>query len=1519
MQKLQRGPLRFWMTTRSGRNFKAMSNESRPPSPEDPGTSTAHPPADGGISELARMMQTMLEDRRAREGEIQEERRQRERENEERMRGMREQIEGLQRLMTGAAAAPPRTSSDEGVRLNRLSEQDDIEAYLLTFERMMQAYEIAPARWSYKLAPQLTGKAQQAYAALGADEAKTYGTVKTAILRRYNINDETYRRQFRAAKLRKDETPRELGTRLQDLAHKWGKECKTAQEVFDLLVKEQLLNCLPEDARVWVRERKPKTSIEAGELAEDYMQAREARDGEGRAKSRGERREPPGKCPRCGLLGHWARDCPKQRAKEAESAPSTERPKRQERDIYCYTCREKGHMSFKCPKNTGLYCDESSEQRKPVERPTSGEVYRSGRVNGISVSDIVLDTGASRTLVREELVPPCAITNGEVAIRCAHGNAITYPLAEITISVGAHEELTVQAAVSKSLPAAVLLGRDVPELMTLLGTQRGTQKPTTGDPVLVLATTTRAQARTQQQEESRTEERMRVSGATPSKPVFSEEETSDCGGMAEFDFHSSLFSGGREKPRLSRSEKRRARREYVTDPPSTSREPHPLDISAEELKALQAVDSTLEAVRKTARGESNTAGHGFFQKDGLLFRRYVPPGCGPEEEEVRAVEQLVLPSQCRGAVLRLAHSIPLAGHLGRNKTASRILQRFYWPTVFKDVAQYCKSCAECQKTSPRRAPRAPLMPLPIIDEPFGRIAMDIVGPLPRSRSGKKYILVICDYATRYPEAIALKSIEAECIAEELMKVFARVGVPKEILTDQGSNFTSQLLMELYRLLHIKPIRTSPYHPQTDGLVERFNQTLKAMLRRTADEEGKDWDRLIPYLLFAYREVPQASTGFSPFELLYGRQVRGPLDILRESWEASTKSSESVVSYVLSIQERLDKLQELARENLASAQVTQKTWYDRNARDRELQPGDQVLVLLPTSTNKLLAEWQGPYPVVRRVGRVVYEIDMKDRRRRKRRFHVNMLREWIIPASSYFSAEDVSLDDDDIVFWERSGDSPPKVSDLLTTPQAGELQTLLQEFSDVLSSEPGRTTIVEHTIDVGGARPIRLAPYRLPHAYRDVVHQELQEMEQAGVIEPSTSPWAAPIVPVKKKDGSLRLCVDYRRLNAASRTDAYPMPRIDDLVDQLGGARFITTLDLSKGYWQVPVREEDRPKTAFSTPRGLYQFRMMPFGLQGAPATFQRMMDSLLRGLESHTAAYLDDVVIYSQTWEQHLRHLQAVLTRLREANLTIKPKKCQFGMRSCTYLGHIVGNGQVKPETTKIEAVRTFPQPTSKKQVRAFLGLTGYYRKFIPEFASQASPLTDLTRKSNPNQVIWTATCQRAFERLKDSLCSSPVLHSPDFTKEFVLQTDASDRGVGAVLSQLDVDGNDHPVLFYSRKLLPREEKYATVEKECLAIKLAVETFKVYLLGRHFTIQTDHRALEWLNRVSDKNGRLTRWSLALQPYDYDIVYRKGSANGNADGLSRAFDPEPTQAKTDTCVAGEGRGSVREPCQGAMAP
>ena len=377
----------------------------------------------------------------------------------------------------------------------------------------------------------------------------------------------------------------------------------------------------------------------------------------------------------------------------------------------------------------------------------------------------------------------------------------------------------------------------------------------------------------------------------------------------------------------------------------------------------------------------------------------------------------------------------------------------------------------------------------------------------------------------------------------------------------------------------------------------------------------------------------------------------------------------------------------------------------------------------------------------------------------------MLKKWHAPLATSLWAEEVPDEGAEIPIWPMVTEKFV-VGGQLSMSRRKELMDKLKSYADVLRARPGLTNITEHRIPLASRQPIRLPPYRLPHSYRAVVRDEISKMLEEGIIEPSKSAWAAPIVLVPKKDGTLRFCVDYRRLNAETCVDAYPMPRIDDLIDQLGQSKYITTQDLSRGYWQVPVTEKDQHKTAFTTPFGLYQFKVMPFGLCGAPATFQRMMDQILRGLETFAAAYLDDLVIFSSTWEEHLEQLDVILTRLRNAGLTAKPSKCQFVMTQCVYLGHVVGDGVVKPEETKVKAVQDFPVPQTKRQVRAFLGLTGYYRRFIPNYSCIASPLTDLTKKSS-GKLSWDNNCQKAFETLKDLLCSHPMLQSPDFQKEY--------------------------------------------------------------------------------------------------------------------------------------------------------
>ncbi len=418
---------------------------------------------------------------------------------------------------------------------------------------------------------------------------------------------------------------------------------------------------------------------------------------------------------------------------------------------------------------------------------------------------------------------------------------------------------------------------------------------------------------------------------------------------------------------------------------------------------------------------------------------------------------------------------------------------------------------------------------------------------------------------------------------------------------------SRLMADLCRLLKVKQLRTTVYHPQADGLVERFNQTLKQMLRRVVAEDKRDWDLMIPYVLFGIREVPQASTGFTPFELLFGRQPRGLLDVAKEAWEQQPAVHRSVIEHVREMRDRIDRVMPLVREHLSKAQQAQQRHYNRAAQPREFHPGDRVMVLVPTAACKFLATWQGPYTVLEKIGPVTYRIRQPGRRRTEQLYHVNLLKKWVGTRDQLVAlacTEPVVVD----------------TNPHLSAAQKGELQHLIGQFSDVFSPLPGQTNIIQHDIQTPPGVIVRQRPYRVPEARRRAIEEEIHQMLKLGVIEPSRSPWSSPIVLVPKPDGTLRFCNDYRRLNEVSQFDGYPMPRVDELLDRLGRARYISTLDLTKGYWQVPLSESAKPKTAFSTPSGHWQYRTLPFGLHGAPATFQRMMDILLRPHQAYAAA-----------------------------------------------------------------------------------------------------------------------------------------------------------------------------------------------------------------------------------------------------------------------------------------------------------
>jgi len=468
---------------------------------------------------------------------------------------------------------------------------------------------------------------------------------------------------------------------------------------------------------------------------------------------------------------------------------------------------------------------------------------------------------------------------------------------------------------------------------------------------------------------------------------------------------------------------------------------------------------------------------------------------------------------------------------------------------------------------------------------------------------------------------------------------------------------------------------------------------------------------------------------------------------------------------------------------------------------------------------------------------------------------------------------------------------------LSPDQQQELLALLHQYSDLFATKDqplGHTSIVKHTIYTEGP-PIRQPVRRQPVALQDAIDAEVHKMLQQGVIQQSFSPWSSPVVMVRKKDGSWRFCVDYRKLNDVTHHDAYPLPRIDSTLDSLAGSTLFTTLDLASGYWQVEVDTAHKEKTAFSTSKGHFEFNVMPFGLTNAPATFQRLMECTLAGLSGmHCLIYLDDVIVFSSNFADHLVRLSSVFDRLRAAGLKLKQEKCHFAKTCVTYLGHVISNQGIAPDKAKLESVANYPTPCTTKEVKQFIGLSNYYRRFIPSYAAIAEPLHRLLRK-NTKTFKWTPECDSAFNTLKTRLITPPVLAFPRFEIPFIVATDASDYAIGGVLSQVQ-NGQEKVIAYWSRQLQKAERNYSTIEREALAVVSSVKEFYPYLYGFQFKLLTDHNPLTALKGLKDTGGRLARWLLYLQQFNFQFEYKSGASNSNADALSR-IPPAPENLLT----------------------
>ena len=756
-------------------------------------------------------------------------------------------------------------------KLPKFDEQkDDMDAYIERFERFAESQDWNQATWAVNLSSLLTGKGLEVYTSMPPTEASNYQALKVAVLKRYQLTEEGFRKKFRESKAEHGETVYQFMARLRRYFSRWTEMAQadaTYEALSDLMIRDQFLQSCSPDLALFLKERAPDSVQTLTRLAEQYVEAHG-----GKLNTR----------PRAGpSSSHHRSNEAFARQKDSFKA---ERDRKGSREVICFNCNKTGHFardckqqriekgSFKRDNKIGAVCTHSELKSKPIEDNTvdgklklqNGESLpilsggctiemlegarnldlQSGYIGTRQVT-VLRDTGCELAAARKELVAEDQYTEKQIVMITIDGEAKVVPTARIQVDtpyfVGELEVMVPKALICDLVIGNVPGASDKPS-------------PSWNDKrqEAIAAVMTRAQLE------------------KAKKPL----------------------------------------KELIVPVPSIKKE-----LNSKELKAQQKMDKSLEKLWDLAReGQEKQMKNGarckYEAKGGLLYRIFKQRK-GAEDHETR---QVVVPAGARKRVMELAHEAIVGGHLSTKKTFDRISNSFYWPGIDGDVRRYCRSCDKCQRMIPKgRVSKVPLGTMPVIEEPFRRMAMDLIGPIsPTSDGGNRFILTMVDYATRYPEAVALPSIDTERVAEAMLEVFSRVGFPSEVLSDNGSQFTSGLMKAVSRLLSLKQMFTTPYNPKCNGLCERINGVLKSMLKKMCQERPKDWDRYLPAVLFAYREVPQASTGFSPFELLYGRAVRGPMQVLEDLWTGEEATDlHNTYQYVLDLKNRLEETCKIA--------------------------------------------------------------------------------------------------------------------------------------------------------------------------------------------------------------------------------------------------------------------------------------------------------------------------------------------------------------------------------------------------------------------------------------------------------------------------------------------------------------------------------------------------------------------------------------------------------------------------------
>ena len=902
------------------------------------------------------------------------------------------------------------------------ADSDDLDAYILRFERHATLSKWPRGAWAPALGNLLTGSALDCYTRLPLSQAEDYDALKHALLQHFTLTADGFRKRFRETKQKDGESFAQFAARVSGYTHRWVElsECDDSFEaVLDLCIREQLLACCTRELAIFIRERTPRDVQEFVKHAERYFEARGLNDQKCQPAFRNDRAQGP-RCHSCGRWGHIAPKCPTRREVPPKLPPKPPAPGKVQTGGSCLTgiCPETPNCETESAKadailTAKLMCGHellvlnSGCELGPENMPTS-----QGKVNGRNVT-VLRDTGCNAVVVRKSLVDDSQVSGEFQPCILMDGTVRRFPIAFVDVHTPYFTGNV--KALCMNNPVYDLIIGNVNGVRMSDGVE-GRTKETSGSNVKTATEVDTEDTRRGVDVETQTE--TGTDGGVKETGVVMESE----GQTMDSTTHASI--GASVETRGMKRKKEQPWRRLKT--------PDGIEIAAtrDEMLQEQRRDVTLEKVKRLAEsGESKFVGKGgsvrYFYENSLLYRQYN----SPYVENGKVFKQLVVPKSLRNSVLQLAHDMPLAGHLQTKKTLDRVMSQFYWPGIQSDVKRYCASCDSCQRTTPKgRVGKVPLVTPQLIDTCFRRVAVDIIGPLqPITDKGNRYILTLVDLATRYPEAVALPSIEAERVAEGLMEVFSRLGFPNEMLSDNGTQFTAGVMREAARLVGVRQFYTTPYHPMANGACERFNGTLKQMLRRMCQERPKDWDRYLPALLFSYREVPHASTGYSPFELMYGRVVRGPMTILKELWteEITEEEVKTTYQYVLDLKERLESTCEVAKSVLEKSSLRYKKHFDVKARDRRFEEGDKVLLLLPTCSNKLQMQWQGPFEVVGRVARHNYKLQVRGK---VKTYHANLMKKYVerVNEESVTQANHLSVAGEEVNEDESASSEYPSV-------------------------------------------------------------------------------------------------------------------------------------------------------------------------------------------------------------------------------------------------------------------------------------------------------------------------------------------------------------------------------------------------------------------------------------------------------------------------------------------------------------